>query len=127
MHRTFWAPPRYEALCRYVASHPEFDQRTAAEATGYSLTGLHRALARLAEWGCLILSATRGRLGRTRVTVQSDVRLANVSPTGETSYLPPRYRFLESASVAETFPEVTVPESWTALRGLSWNATRTAL
>jgi hypothetical protein len=118
MHRTFWCPPRYETLARYVAVHPQFTQREAAEATGYSIAGLHRALEQLRRWGALIVTTTLGRPGRTRATLQSDVLTENVSPTGERVFLRPSLRFSRPVTVVETFSEA--PASWTALRDAAW-------
>ncbi len=112
MQHTFWAPPRYEALCRYLATHPSVTLRDAAEATGYSKTGLVHALERLRSWGAVVLKSTRGRLGRTLVRLQSDVATVNVPTTGERIFLRPSLRL----SVVGTFSPKTVFASWEEMR-----------
>lgn len=121
MRRTFWAPPGYEHLLRYVATHPSFTQREAAEALSMTLAAVERALKRLAQWGALIVTTTRGRFGRTRVRVQSDVGTANVSPTGERVFLRPNLRFssTQTSTVADTLSDNRGP-GWLALKAASW-------
>ncbi len=103
MRRTFWCRPRYEHVVRYIATHPSFTQREIAEACGVTLAFVQRALGHLREWGALVLRTTRGRLGRTHAELQSDVRLANVSPTGERIFLRPTLRISSGRSVGDTF------------------------
>lgn len=118
MHRTFWCPPGYERVVRFVSTHPEFSQREAARACAMTLAGVERALKRLAGWGVLVVTATRGRFGRTRARVQTDVRTANVSPTGERLFLRPTLRVAQTVDVVDTLAVGLGLTAWRALRGV---------
>ena len=85
--RLYWAPARYVSIGAHTMTRPKWTLRELAAATGYTVSGLRKALARLASWGAIKVTSTRGWMGRTRITWARDVSVAraNVSPTATLS------------------------------------------
>jgi lambda repressor-like predicted transcriptional regulator len=80
--RLYWAPARYRVLGAATMGHRSWTLRELARRTGYSVTGLRHALARLASWGAISVASTRGWAGRTVIRWASDVVAhANVPTT----------------------------------------------
>ena len=79
MRREVWLSEREGALVAKVTPTWKGNQRLLAILTGYTLGGLTKVLATLRKLGVLGIMTRRGRLGFTRLALQSGVRrLGNV-------------------------------------------------
>lgn len=75
LHRRRWLiTPRQYRLIVEVFGGWHGDQRSLAARTGYSPSGLHRAIESLVTGGVLSKLAARGRNGHTRLRLRPGVR-----------------------------------------------------
>lgn len=105
MHRVFYVPPRYRAVCAATFDGRPTTIRRLAARTGYSVKGAWSALRQMERLGFGQLRTARGRRGLTRFRIQTDVEVCrNVSSAADPSRV-----FVDSRrTVVETFSQALI-------------------
>jgi hypothetical protein len=105
LHRVFWVPRRYVAMASIAFVERRLNiRRDYATPTGYSVKGAWSAIQSLREMGLISLTTKRGCRGWTRVRVNGDAAVGNVSATEQIATSPTGDTFLlRFTSVAYLF------------------------